>query len=65
MEDVAVEKDIRDKLPEEEIIPNHTGNKSEDGEHPFPGKMLQDKCYSTGKNNGFYDWSNRTAEGDV
>ena len=60
-----MEKDIRDKLPEEEIIPNHTGNKSEDEKHPFPGKMLQYKCHSTGKNNEFYDWSNGTAEGDI
>jgi len=65
MEDIAVEEDIRDELPEEKVFPDNNGNKAEYKEHLFPGKMLEDKCRSAGNHNGFYYRSKGTAKRDM
>ena len=62
MKKIAVEKNIRDKLPEEEILPHQGGDKTKNQEHLVSRKKLLEKYHSRGNKNGFYYRSKRSAE---
>ena len=64
MEDIAVQKNVGDKLPEKEIPPDHCRDETKNEKHLVSSKKLLEEYHSTENQKVFHYRSKRSAERD-